>query len=126
MLRLIAKLRHSDVINDFKDPILPKYSQKNVLPWQYKAFLSAKILCKKNFIISKKASKVCKDSLRNNVTVKSLLSWMAPFRISAVSRMCCHGNMNNPILLKFATKVQLDIFNKIGNFVEIDLEMTSQ
>ena len=42
-----------------------------------------------------------------------IISWMAPFRISAVSRMCCHGNMNNPILLKFSTKVQLSISNKI-------------
>ena len=37
----------------------------------------------------------------------------APFRISAVSRTCCHGNMNNPILLKFGIKVQLSISNKI-------------
>ena len=43
----------------------------------------------------------------------SLLSWMAPFLISAVSRMCCHGNMNNLILLKFGTKVRLSISNKI-------------
>ena len=40
---------------------------------------------------------------------------MAPFHISAVSRMCFHGNMNNPILLKFGTKVYPSIFNKITN-----------
>ena len=32
----------NDVINDLKDPILPKYSQTNVLPSLYKACSSAK------------------------------------------------------------------------------------
>ena len=52
-------------------------------------------------MIFKNTSKFSENELRNNVTLTSLLSWMAPFRISAVSRMCCHGNMNNPILLNF-------------------------
>ena len=43
-----------------------------------------------------------------------ILSWMAPFRISAVTSMCCHGNMSNQILLKFGTKVRLSISNKIA------------
>ena len=43
LLRLIEKLRYSDVITDFKTKILPKYSSKSVLQWQYKAFFSAKI-----------------------------------------------------------------------------------
>ena len=64
-------------------------------------------------IISKNTLKFCKDWLRNNVTVTSLLSWLAPLRISAVSEMWCHGNMNNLILLIFSTKVQFGISNKI-------------
>ena len=43
----------------------------------------------------------------------SLLSWMAPFCITVVSRMCCHGNVNTPIWLKFGTKVQHSMSNKI-------------
>ena len=46
----------------------------------------------------------------------SLLSWMGWFCISADSKMCCHGNINSPILLKFATKIKLSISNKITNF----------
>ena len=52
--------------------------------------------------------------------VTSLLSWMAPFRISAVSRKCCHGNVKNPILFKFGTTIQLVFLTKLENFVEID------
>ena len=38
---------------------------------------------------------------------------MARFLISMASRMCCHGNMNNLILLKSGTKVQLGISNEV-------------
>ena len=91
-----------------------------------KHFFLLKFCTEVLLIISKNTSKFCKDWLRNNVTVRSLLSWMVPFRISAVSRMCCHGNMNNPILLKFSTEVQLSVCNKIKNCVQIDWEMASQ
>ena len=77
-------------------------------------------------IISKHSSKFCEDWLRNSVTVMSLLSWMGWFRISANSKMCCHENINSSILLKFGTKKQRGISNKITIFVKIDREMTSQ
>ena len=44
LLRLIEEWRHNDVIIDFEDPICQKYPSKNVLPWQYEALYSAKIL----------------------------------------------------------------------------------
>ena len=40
--------------------------------------------------------------------------------------MCCHGNINSPILLIFGAKIQLSISNEITIFVEIDGEMVSQ
>ena len=67
-------------------------------------------------IISKDTSKFCEDWVRNSVTVTSLLRWMGWFRTSADSKMCFHGNINSPILLKFGTKIQLSISNKITNF----------
>ena len=51
----------------------------------------------------------------------SLLSWMAPFPIRTVSRMSCHRNMNNTILLKFGTKVQLSISNKNTKLLHRDV-----
>ena len=44
LLRLIEKWRHSDVITDFEDPICQKYPLKIMLPRQYEALYSAKIL----------------------------------------------------------------------------------
>ena len=44
LLRLIEKWRHNDVINDFENLICQKYPSKNVLPWQYEALYSTKIL----------------------------------------------------------------------------------
>ena len=85
-----------------------------------KHFFLLKFCTEASLIISKNTSKVYKDGLRNNVTVTSLLSWMTPFRISAVSRLCCLENMNNQIFLKLATKVQLSISDKVQNRVEID------
>ena len=82
-----------------------------------KHFFLLKVCTEVLLIISKNMSKFCKDWLRNNVTVTLLLSWMAPFYMSTASRMCCHGNMNNPILLKFGT---------LQNCVQIVWEMTSQ
>ena len=76
-------------------------------------------------IICKHSSKFFEDWLRNSVTVTSLLSWMGWFCISANSKMCCHGNINSPILLKFGTKIQRSISNKIQIFVKINSEMTS-
>ena len=67
-------------------------------------------------IISKDSSKFCKDWLRKSVTVTSLLSWMSWFRISADSKICCHGNINSLISLKFGTKMQLSISNKFTNY----------
>ena len=69
-------------------------------------------------IISKYTSKFSENWLKNSVTVKSLLSWMGWFQISADSKMCCHGNINSLILLKFGTKIQLSISNKIQNFCQ--------
>ena len=50
----------------------------------------------------------------------------ADFAYVLIQKMCCHGNINSPILLKFGTQIQLSICNKITNFVKIDWEMTSQ
>ena len=68
-------------------------------------------------IIYKHSSKFCEDWLRHSVTVTSLLSWMGWFCISANLEMCCHGNINSPILLKFGTKIQRSISNKITKFL---------
>ena len=59
--RLIEKLRHNDVITDFEDPICQKYPSKNVLPWQYEALYSAKILYKGTNYHFKDSSKLCED-----------------------------------------------------------------
>ena len=40
--------------------------------------------------------------------------------------MCCHGNIDSPILLKFGTKIRHSILNQIANFVQIDRGITSQ
>ena len=69
-------------------------------------------------IISKYSSKFCEGWLRNSVTVTSLLSWMGRFCISANAKMCCHGNINSTILLKFGIKIQHSISNKITNFCQ--------
>ena len=71
-----------------------------------KHFILLKFCTEILLIIAENKSKFCDDWLRNNVTVTSLLIWMAWFYINAVLRMCC---MKNLILLKFSTKVQLSI-----------------
>ena len=85
-----------------------------------KHFILLKFFTKVLIIISKNSSKFCEDRFRNNVTVTSLLSWMTSFHISADSRMCCHGNINSTILLKFGRNIQLSISNEITeNIVQI-------
>ena len=80
------------------------------MPWQY---IKLKFCTKVLFTISKNTSKFCIRLIEKQC--HSDVSWMAPFHISAVLRICCHRNMNmnTPILFKFDTKVQLSISNKI-------------
>ena len=44
LLKLIEKWRHNDVITDSEDSMCQEYPSKNVLPWQYEALYSGKIL----------------------------------------------------------------------------------
>ena len=126
LLRLIEKWRHGDLTLILRTRFGESILQRMCCHGNIKHCILLKFCTEVLMIISKNSSKFCEDWLRNNVTVTSLLSWMAWFRKRADSRICYHGNINNPILLKFGTKMQVSISNKIQNFLEIDWEMTSQ
>ena len=79
-----------------------------------KHFLPIKCCTEVLLIISENNSKFWEDWFGNNVTMTSLLIWIVQFHKSVVSKMYCDGNMNNPILLKLCTIVQLSISNKIA------------
>ena len=49
-----------------------------------------------------------------------------PISLKYYLKMCCHGNINRTILVKFGTKIQRSISNKLQIFVKIYWEMTSQ
>ena len=78
-----------------------------------KHFLPIKFCTEVQLIFSENTSKFGEDWFRINVTITSLLIWMVQFHRSVVSNIFCHGNMNNPILIKFCTIEQLSISNKI-------------
>ena len=77
-------------------------------------------------IIFKHSSKFCQDWLRNSVTVTSLLSWIGWFRISANSKMCRHGNINNLIYSNFLQRYNVVFLTKLEIFVKIDWAIMSQ
>ena len=104
-----------NVITDFEDPICQKYLQRMCCHGNMKHCILPKFCAEVLIIMSNDTSKFSKDWLRNSVTVTSLLRWMGWFGTSADLQMCCHGNIKGPILLKFATKIQLSISNKCTN-----------